>query len=152
MSYVGIKGEHRALTLLEYFMAVSWPWSILCSALRFRLVRTALGASLCAPSAWRVPGAKETWGPQCCRAFCYSQLSADWTAEETAPVAYAHATPPPPPPPPARPPCTPPTPPPTDTPLHPLFSSSGSSSSSSLSPVQCELGLGRIHWQTLPLH
>lgn len=82
----------------------------------------------------------------------FSQLSADWTAEETAPVAYAHATPPPPPPPPARPPCTPPTPPPTDTPLHPLFSSSGSSSSSSLSPVQCELGLGRIHWQTLPLH
>lgn len=42
----------------------------------------------------------------------FSQLSADWTAEETAPVAYAHATPPPPPPPPARPPCTPPTPPP----------------------------------------
>ena len=41
--------------------------------------------------------------------------------------------------------------PPKDTPLHPLFSSSGSSFSSSLSPVQCELGLGRIHWQTLLL-
>ena len=41
--------------------------------------------------------------------------------------------------------------PPIDTPPHPVFSSSGSSFSSPLSPVQCELGLGRIHWQTLLL-
>lgn len=76
----------------------------------------------------------------------FSQLSADWTAAEPARVACAHATPPP-----------------SVLMYSPphhhrhillstlFFSSSESSSPSSLYPVQCELSLGRIHWQTLPL-
>ena len=79
----------------------------------------------------------------------FSLLSADWTAEERLPSPMCMRLPPPRCPPGTR--VLPPTPPPTDTPLHPLFSSSGSSFSSSLSPVQCELGLGRVHWQTLLL-
>ena len=97
-------------------------------------------------------GAEGTWGRRGCRAFSdtgvFTALSG-LDSGRAAPVAYAHATPPTRCPPGPR--VLPPTPPPTDTPLHPLFSSSGSSFSSSLSPVQCELGLGRIHWQTLRL-
>ena len=99
-----------------------------------------------------VLGAEGTWGRRGCRAFSdtgvFTALSG-LDSGRAAPVAYAHATPPTRCPPGPR--VLPPTPPPTDTPLHPLFSSSGSSFSSSLSPVQCELGLGRIHWQTLRL-
>ena len=79
----------------------------------------------------------------------FSLLSADWTAEERLPSPMRMRLPPARCPPGPR--VLPPTPPPTDTPLHPLFSSSASSFSSSLSPVQCELGLGRVHWQTLLL-
>jgi hypothetical protein len=65
----------------------------------------------------------------------FSQLSVDWAATELIRAAFEHKTPHLP-----------------RTNTHTLFAFPfWSSSSSFLCPIHCELGLGRIHWQTPPL-
>lgn len=118
------------------------------AALRFRAMRAVVGDLLCTPSARQVPGAQETGGRQgsglSLPRLVASQRIGRPLSRLGSPVRMR--LPPPP--------LVPAHSPNTTTDTHsspPSFLSYGSFSSSSLYPVQCELGLGRIHGQTLPL-